>query len=351
MANVFCSIVAFFLGGIVAQDPTVDELEQMVLRERRGITACDIHLKATTHKGDGSPRIRDYAFTLDPTGQLIYRQTAGVETEFTATVALTADGHIDFDNQQSPRGTYRAATIHEKPLAPDAFKTMALVVDPRLIGMVPYPFETLRNFHLESHIGNNDRTTPVVERTEWNSRPAWRISFNYLPSKSNRPYEIIVDPEYRSVVSMRSAWTDKGAAWERTLTSSDFHQYGPDQTWFPSKCTHKETRDGVVQEEQSLEIDVRSVNDPLDPQVFAFANLGIPDGAPVYKEGDTTERFRWTDGQLVAEEMKLLQGTVTAPELSPRQPRSWLWVSIAGACALVAIIAAFLYFRRSKAPD
>jgi len=143
---------------------------------------------------------------------------------------------------------------------------------------------------------------------------------------------------------------NKGHAYASS-TECEYAQEAKSKVWFPSRVVHQRTVDGRVEFDETVNVTVLSLNDPLDADVFKIKGMEIPPGTAVLdflkSDGKGATKGIWDGKEVVPAGKKRVASLLEAvPEISRPARQWWLY----GYAVLFALMgAAVLYRFRRKA--
>jgi hypothetical protein len=118
--------------------------------------------------------------------------------------------------------------------------------------------------------------------------------------------------------------------------------------WFPKKYTYIHRVDGVEVDRRVIDVQVKSFNKPIDPEVFTVAGIGIPPQTPIMGITDVRRgQLIWDGKEIVSRNKQPLPPEVKESNKAHRK-RSWL-IGVSAGSAVLAAFCVGLYFRRRPA--
>jgi hypothetical protein len=221
------------------------------------------------------------------------------------------------------------------------------VLDPRGLGMVSGPAANLVNSRYDAFVGSPDRTNVSASDQVWNGKPCVRIDFT---ARTGAAGQIWAVPEWdHNVVRIFGTATVNGVAFVQSL-EVEVARVGPDGPWFPAKCTYSDIRDGRSRFRLVERIQVKSLNQPIDPRVFQLAGMDIPPRTLVTDPNSPTPKLLEWDGEKLGPPNSVVHGPPPAPSVVERPSpwaayRPWLWAASCVA-AVGAAAAAWRSWKR-----
>ncbi len=205
---------------------------------------------------------------------------------------------------------------------------LTLPGDPRLVGLVAssysfYPHLTMNSLFLNPEF----RLEGSLLEKEGDSLV--RLKF----TDPTRQIEAFFDPKHSmNVVAFVGTY---GETVERIdITLGEVTGYG----WFPSEFKFVQLRNGQESRSERVVLRAIQINQPIDPAIFTFVGMGVPNGYPVcdHSVPGTIKRLQLSKGALVerAEEESL----VKVPALNEGKGFTrYLWVMTSIGLALLAL--------------
>jgi hypothetical protein len=80
---------------------------------------------------------------------------------------------------------------------------------------------------------------------------------------------------------------------------SDLEYYEPAKLWFPVRCRFEAKIDGRTRCEETVEVRIIQLGQPVDPKSFTLAGLGIPAGTGVQRIPPKLPGILHGDGQRI----------------------------------------------------
>ena len=136
-----------------------------------------------------------------------------------------------------------------------------------------------RGCRRETYVGRADRSSPTAVRDRHAGFDCWRVSYT-TPKGGTVAYW--VDPERGyNVLRIEGAFTS--FAGKPIVDRVDCDLQKVEGLWFPRSCRYRRTEEGgKVTSQEDLEVEVVSLNEPIDPEVFSLQGIDIiPEDATV----------------------------------------------------------------------
>ena len=283
MLSPLCLIAALALAGV--EGPTGLEVEQKALGQRRairrGVVTCDITttLRKGAHAQEQERVItRTVKLWFDGAKQRSDTFVSGGAETHRDIRCLVSNRYIRWSEQKSPGGGMYGVDDHDVKFAD---RRVATVVDPRMVGMAPDSFANLVQYNLESFFGSGNRrqgegdlaTRVMLDgaeclQSEYERNTGATIRLVVVPAMNFAPVRIEAEfiangVNYRDVVSVKNK----------------FHE--PSRTWFPANFRYERRLDDRIVELQEGKLTVESLNEPVSPEIFTLAGMGLPPGVHV----------------------------------------------------------------------
>jgi hypothetical protein len=335
--------------------PTVAEVEKQVLDHRRSIQRGELVFQSKTYT-DGAPareRVTriwfeadamrcDVTLRYDP-NEHPHREIYGRNCE--------KEGHdLNYSEQKFP-GTTLALGLH-KGDASGRGNASHMMLDPRLLGMAPDSSPNLVKCHLDSFVGRRERKPPTIRQASWKGIDCWLIEYTILQGRSVR---IWIDPRRGpSVVRLEFEGISREQRPLVDSVESDLREYSPSGMWYPQSCVYERHIDGKLVEKEVVDVEVVSLNEPLDPEVFRLAGMRIPGHLPITGLDSPIGKELWWNGEEIVElynysrtgligKLKNLSNWITLRTTRSAGKR-WLWLVISTVSAVVAVIVLSRHF-------
>ncbi len=331
-----------------AADPSVAEIEQAVLTQRRSIHRGMVSLEAKISGSNSefdNDRFTTTWFDYDKNkirsdvvnhwknrDEPVYRHIQCSNCE-------RPNYFVDYGNIPLKNA---ATSITLEPLTDEVRKTrLSEIFDPRMLGLVANESTALRHYHFESVLNCADRDKPKLRRDRWKEADCWVISFH----KHNGIYcEFWVVPSHGYNVARNIEESHPGGRFYRTTVETEAAAVGSSGLWFPRTCTYEAVSNGKRIKKEELRVTNVSLNEPIDDTLFTLAGMDIAPDTPIAGKLPDGRPHVWTwTGTSVVDHVN--------PKFIPEPPaqsrRGWL-IATAVACAIVATAALAIYFRRGR---
>lgn len=169
------------------------------------------------------------------------------------------------------------------------------VHDPTILMLYPLWYRVSESVHKESFIGSPRRTKFALQRTQWDGQEAWQVSF--MQNDCRITYWVVPSRGY-SIVRMASYAPTPQTVIEHSVQSTNAHVR--DGIWFPTTVRYVELVDGKLTEQEDLEIETISINEPIDSAIFTPSGMNIPPGTVASRFPRTSDdKLMWDGKQVV----------------------------------------------------
>lgn len=214
---------------------------------------------------DGKKLRNDYV--RHPPGRDAYRDLACQNCQF--------DGqYLSYNTDHPPDAP--ALAVSFSPIAKREAITMP-VIHPRCLGMNPDSSPNLAKHGPDYVVGRADRKATTVETVQWQGKPCKLVNYR---SVSDIPVRIWIVPDYGNAVVKieRAESTPLGELVDSV--ESEYTAVRPD-LWFPRRCTYRRTIAGEEHEREEVDVDVKSLNQPVSSSAFRLEGMDLPVGVSV----------------------------------------------------------------------
>lgn len=217
-------------------------------------------------------------------------------------------------------------------IKPSRNKSRQIILDPRVLGMFPVTCLNLPKKGPDSLVGRPDRQSTLVERSDWHGQECSVVSYQSLGRWQAR---IWIVPAYgNSVVRLEVSAPDDKLT---DVLESEVAPFGEQRVWFPRRCLYTRTVDGREQEREELDIDVKSLNQAIDPVHFRLSDMALAPHTPIQGVPEAPAKiYEWRDSKIVAGGSAPAVVRGIKPSISP-------WYYAAGVS--LAVLAVFLIWK------
>lgn len=219
------------------------------------------------------------------------------------------------------------------------------VVDPRLIGVVPFLFENLVYEDLNSVIGRPDRENTSVVEESIDGAQCYRISYNLISNKTITTYWVDPSKDF-NVIRCQNRIAPGTKSEIVNEVNTDFQFVDEAKKWFPKSCRFTQLNKGAPTFDEELEITVKELNKPLGKDAFtSLKTMDIPSGTGVSIVPDNAGSSLYWDGKSIMPRHPRLVQVATAE--ANRSWRKWFMVSSFLGFTILALIAVRRGVRQS----
>lgn len=314
-------LATVILTGADDESTSIEAIEDAVVSYRRSIRQMHVVWHQTVQrrlnrgeapaKGEGRTQIT--TLWLDPDHLRVDVEAPGTperpgSREFTCRNCEAKGTIVRSDGIPHSAAPLQFNSIAEAPAtadADDAGRTPASLnnlglPDPRLLGLQTTMSGNLCHFGFESLVGRRDRENATVTPAMWEGRPCSLIAFDLLARTGRVGVKFWVVPEWGPSIA-RIETTEGRLADSVSMT---YEQDADSGIWYPKDCTYERKKDGVLSDREIVNVDLISLNQEIDPDVFRLRGLGVPVGTPVsgLPEMRSGNSYVWTGSEI--EEVK-----------------------------------------------
>ena len=193
----------------------------------------------------------------------------------------------------------------------------------------------------------------VVRQSRWNGEEALSVAFERSDNHIQMEYQVVPGKGY-NVVQFK-LWGPPGddVKYKANLTMSCTLQNVAEGIWFPKHVDYINWfNDHDLEEKDTLDDEMDSVNQPIDPAVFTFAGAHIHKNTVVSQIGRAPTALFWDGEQLrniTPQDLSEIQLSKTKVPMPVKQ-RSLLATSslLVGAGMIVFLFNMVIFFRRRR---
>ncbi|MBX9790447.1 MAG: hypothetical protein K2Y37_16125 [Pirellulales bacterium] len=316
--------LSLWLGLVSLAAADVADIERQAVEYRRGIRSGEVVVKCDYHNS----RAAELHIWWDGDS---FRQDVLLGDR--RKVDVWHEGkYLRFSDELGDNGTKTRATV---AFANDRGQVgIAEPNDPRRVGMATDDFLNLVHSPIDEFLANPARKNTELRPEALAGRECMLVTITRLNGASVRAW---IDPQRGpSVLRMEVEFKD-ASRWLRNTIELEVAVDKPSGLWFPVKC-HYERKSSRPREERTEDctIQVISLNQPIPPEVFTFAGIGVPVGWPVSDRTrpDIDRQLAW-DGQAVV--------TVERAADTARAATRTNVIYLAGALVLAAVALVLLW--------
>jgi len=287
-----CIPLLFGLLGFQAAD--VAEIERQAVEHRRGIRSGEVIVQCDYHNG----RAAELHIWWDGDS---YRQDVSRGNDHRDVRVWHEGRYLHFSDELGDNGNRLVATL---AFANDRhYVGVAEPNDPRRVGMAAADFLNLNHYPLDEVLANPARRNTAVRQEQLSGAACTVVTITRL---NGGVIQVWIAPERDfSVLRMEGEISDGRGSKRFDTVDVDVALHEPSGLWFPvhSHCRNGSRNDAgeKLERDEDCAIEVISLNQPIPPEVFTFAGIGVPVGWPVsdHTRPDIDGQLAW-DGRAVA---------------------------------------------------
>jgi len=344
----FLVISCMVFGRLDADEIAV--LEQRVIANRVAMHQWHIRVSLAregegTHREPDAPVATGYTFYLDGRQSRVdwtfryAKKPFGVDQDsYTSTTIWSDDQHISYSTQRFEDGAKSALEVADRDWSLKNEANGKIRLPPfQTLGMLPGAL--LVDAPMTMCIGNPNRVELRISDDILNGIECKKISFVSEHGLTTRVW--IAPAMGPSVVRMEYDGKSQSPNYlDRTdVVVKEYRKTG---IWFPASAESQRIQDGKVRiRRETVQVEVLSLNEPLDPKVFTIVDLNVPAGS-FANVRPYTGNFIW-DGNQIREEgaAEVLRGT---SGLSGRR------ITLLVTSSVLAILCGVFLWRRFRRP-
>jgi len=282
-----CVPLLLALVGLAAAE--VADIERQAVEHRRAIRSGEVIVQCDYHNG----RAAKMHIWWDGDS---YRQDVSRGNDRRDVRVWHAGRHLHFSDELGDNGNRLVASV---ALANDRNHVgFAEPNDPRRIGMATADFLNLVHYPVDEFLANPARKNTELRQEQQAGRECTLVTITRVNGASVRAW---IDPQRGPSVLRMEVAVDRPKGQNVESVEVDLAKDEASGFWFP-KHAHTESRTaGKLEREEDSTIEVVSLNQPIPPEVFTFAGIGVPVGWPVsdHTRPDIDRQLAW-DGRAVA---------------------------------------------------
>jgi len=273
MCYVTLALLPFGAASVAAEAPTpialqIKELEEAILSHRRAITAGHFRVKQI-YDSYWRGRHSEAEITTYYDGLLV-REDAKVRDRVTTQCFGEQYYYSYCTGKPTAPGKY---ALGMKDLS-HASRKDEYLHEPLKLMFYCSTYTGAANYTLDTLIGSPQRKDLVIEPATWEGQKAWKVSFTYTPVEAVVTYWAVPSWGY-SIVRMFVPWkSENGSANEDSIQCSV--QQTRNGIWFPKTVRYRRLTNGTAALSEDLEIEVMSVNEPIDRRMFGPETMNVP---------------------------------------------------------------------------
>jgi hypothetical protein len=324
--------------------PAVGDLERRTIDHRRSIRQAKLVLRAVNVRS-GEPNAY-------PSETFIWLDNDKIRCDDWCTFRGDKAPHRELScrNCQLPGHFVRYhqleilnVAVKVYPMPPVADPASEWILDPRCLGMVPMPSSDLFQCQLDSTLGRTDRGDISTRTDSWKGLPCQLIECENAAGHHTKVW--IATDRGPSVVRIEITAGKLMQAVESELAMLDSGY------WFPRRCEYCSVRDGKDEVREKVEVEVLSLNKPVDPAVFTLAGMNIQRNTPIVGISDEMHGpVVWDGSAVVSTHNRQLPDDIQEANRASHG-RSWLTTLsvVSGAAAFLAFVV-YVRGRKPTAP-
>jgi hypothetical protein len=209
------------------------------------------------------------------------------------------------------------------------------VTDPRCLGMVADSSPNLCKYGIDATICRPDRQRTSVETVDFSGARCQLVKYE---GRNGHKARIWIVPAWG--YSVLQIEIGEGEDDYSARVHSEVANIPGTSLWFPTKCTYSYRSNGREVQKEVVDVEIKSMNQPLDEGHFRLSGMDIPLGKTVLGvPGAGAKPFKW-DGSALVEDLK--NDTARPVIVRGTRPTSYLLCYV-GAGVLVSFAALLLY--------
>ncbi|MBX9790449.1 MAG: outer membrane lipoprotein-sorting protein [Pirellulales bacterium] len=317
--------LSLWLGLVSLAAAEVADIEREAVEYRRAIRSGEVIVR----RDDPNGRAAELHIWWDGDS---FRQDVSSGNGYRVVDVWHQGQYLHFSDEPSDNGNKLVATVA------DANDRGAVgskqPSDPRRIGMAAVDFLNLVHYPLDEVLTNPARKNTTVRQDQLAGQECTLVTITRVNGGIIRVW---IAPERDfSVLRMDCEISDGRGTKSFDTVDVEVALHEPSGLWFP---VHSHCRNGVndrIDCDEDCTIQVISLNQPIPPEVFTFAGIGVPVGWPVsdHTRPDIDRQLAW-DGQAVV--------TVERAADTARAATRTNVIYLAGALVLAAVALVLLW--------
>jgi hypothetical protein len=253
------------------------------------------------------------------------------------------DGQDFFFHYEEKRPGRPEVSASAAEILPNPQPGQQMILDPRLLGLVPVSAPNLSSERLDAMLTRPDRVGSKVVADRWQDQACWRVEFDTLKGVKVRLW--IVPAWGHGVAKVDITFVGPPNTVSAESVESEFARFGAAGIWFPKKCHYRQTVNGKLIDQEVVEVTVKSLNQPIPAVVFTLAGMDIPKGTSLVVGGKRPDILRW-DGQATETHPLKNQTAPLNPTDAGKGAVNTKLLAASVSAALLGAGALVLYFRR-----
>lgn len=337
---------------ISERTPSVQALESEVLEHRRRIQQVNLEFDSLLCVDDGC-RAGNYMhstghYYLDGKKKrfdstVVSGATTLAMKDYSEVICFSDSVYIYHANEMA--GAYPISVNMFDFDHVNAGLVTARVPDARAIGMAPATLRNLIYFNLESFVGRTDKKNANVSPSTHKGIPCWLLRYTTSDKFDDQLY-IAPSMDYSVIYFKIDAYDNSQEVPRRAIVRTDVvdTEMAKDQAsglWFPKRAHYRAYVRGELQREERLTLNVKSLNQDLDPSYFTLSTMDVKPGTHIQRIPPSPDGELYWDGTSI--KVEDASGD-TAPPPPPQRGHGRRWFLIANAL-IFAIVAVYLLVK------
>ncbi|QDT51014.1 hypothetical protein Pan258_50970 [Symmachiella dynata] len=340
---------------LLAEPVKVTDVENQVLAGRRELRSGTLDIVAVTTDREGRPATQkgylvdfeDDKLRFDYSHSRPQSNTDGDVASYKEILILTPEGLITHVDPETTGENWAVSRIAPEDLQSGS---TAQLFDPRLLGINPSVTGMLHSRHLESFVGNPERTSVTVESEEIDGREVSRVEYLRTDGFQARMW---IDPD-RGYNIIRAEFQARKGAEERLFRiDCELKQYETGGIWFPEVIKYQELHDGKLFSGETVTIRSATFNMDVDDDRFTVATMNLPPGTAIADTADNPNGTQmWNGTELVRVPNRDLKARdIAADSEGKEQGRPWIFRNVlvlSNLVVVILVVGLYFYWRRQK---
>ncbi|MBX9790448.1 MAG: hypothetical protein K2Y37_16130 [Pirellulales bacterium] len=316
--------IPLWLGLVSIAAAEVADIERQAVEYRRAIRSGEVVVKCDYHNS----RAAELHIWWDGDS---FRQDVSRGSGYRDVDVWHHGQYLNFSDKLSDNGHKIVATV---AFAKDRHSVgITKPNDARRVGMVTDDFLNLVHYPLDEVLANPARKNTELRPAELAGQKCTLVTITCLNGASVRAW---IDPQRGPSVLRMEGEVDRPRGHHAASVAIDLALDEASGIWFPKHARTESRTAGKLEREEDCTIEVISLNQPIPPEVFTFAGIGVPVGWPVsdHTRPDIDRPLAW-DGKAVV--------TVERAADTARAATRTNVIYLAGALVLAAVALVLLW--------
>ena len=333
----------------IYQNPSgteIFEVERHALQSRRSVRSGILTSREIIHQKGKLFQDRQRSFWFDGPRirvDTVYHPEHGIEREIQGRNCPEIGSFTSYTRTRRDANGQRINTLDFRKMTPKDRADLNHVHDPRYFGMTPdgMGFWYIRT--LDHIVARPQRRNATLSQGEWKGKTCLVVQYQGYNGPVTWDIRLWIVPEWgHSVVRIEKKYTEQFVLVD--AVENEVALVGGTEIWFPTRTLSIRTIDGKEAEREDVTIDVKSLNQPVDPKMFRIEGMDIPPNTTVGGIPGDEKRLYYWDGQRVkkVEDVPEFLASLEEPEPVKPKGRSWWLVALAFGLGLASV----LLFRR-----